>query len=479
MARPRGPACGGVCRWRPTTDRDEATKVSDPALWVALAACVMSCYFAACSQALKVLSRPKLADLLEAAGRGEQLELYQRRHADLQLLTAALRTILNLVVLLMVLLYAQRHYGPLGQIRQWPIVWVYTAAFLIAGLLVSIFSVAIPVSWARYQPERLIAVSLPLLLRVSRLLGPFARLLHLFDPLVRRISGIDAEPDNDEDELTEEMLSIVDEHDTDGRFDDAQRRLIEAAVEFGSITAGQIMTPRTDVVGIEVTATLEQVRQTIIDRGFSRYPVYEGAIDHIVGVLYAKDLIRFVGQPVPADAAAAAGGAFNLRRLLREALLTPETKPVQALLAEFKARHVHIAVVLDEYGGTAGIVTIEDVIEELVGDIQDEYERVETTPELRWVNDRTAEVDARMHVDDVNDALRLKLPEDEDYDTVGGFIFSTLGHIPAVGETVEFGDARLTVIEAERTKVNRVRIELPSPDEPDDGAGNGRTRETL
>ncbi len=449
--------------------------MSDPALWVALAACVMSCYFAACSQALKVLSRPKLADLLEAAGRSDQLELYQQRHADLQLLTAALRTILNLVVLLMVLLYAQRHYGPLGYVRQWPIVWVYTGAFFGAGVLVSIFSVAIPVSWARYQPERLIAASLPVLMFVTRLLGPFAKLMHLFDPLVRRISGIDAEQTDEEDELTEEMLSIVDERDTEGRFNDVQRRLIEAAVEFGSITTGEIMTPRTDVIGIEVDATLEQIRETIIDKGFSRYPVYEGTIDHIVGVLYAKDLIRFVGQSVPADARAGAG--FNLRRLLREALLTPETKPVQALLAEFKARHVHIAIVLDEYGGTAGIVTIEDVIEELVGDIQDEYEQPET-PELRWIDDNTAEVDARMHVDDVNDALHLKLPEDEDYDTVGGFVFSTLGHIPAVGEAVEHGNARLTVIEAERTKVNRVRIELPTADERGgNGAGNGRPRE--
>jgi putative hemolysin len=441
-----------------------------------MAACVMSCYFAACSQALKVLSRPKLADLLETAGRGGQFELYQQRLADLQLITAALRTILNLVVLLMVLLHAEGHYGPLGEVRQWPIVWVYTVAFLIAGLLVSIFSVAIPVSWARYQPERLIAVSLPVLLFVSRLFRPFARLLHLFDPVVRRISGVDAEPDNNEDELTEEMLSIVDEHDTDGRFDDTQRRLIEAAVEFGSITAGEIVTPRTDVVGIEVDATLEQVRQTIIEKGFSRYPVYEGTIDHIVGVLYAKDLIRLVGQPTTAadDDGAGDGAGFDLRRLLREALLTPETKPVQALLAEFKARQVHIAIVLDEYGGTAGIITIEDVIEELVGDIQDEYERPETTPELRWIDDQTAEVDARMHVDDVNDALRIELPEDEDYDTVGGYVFSTLGHIPVVGESVECGRAKLTVIEAGRTKVNRLRIELPSPDEQGgNGAGNG------
>jgi CBS domain containing-hemolysin-like protein len=240
------------------------------------------------------------------------------------------------------------------------------------------------------------------------------------------------------------------------------------------------MTPRTDVVGIDVDATLEQIRDVIIEKGFSRYPVYEGTIDHIVGILYAKDLIRLVGQPVTAESSDDEG--YDLRRLLREALLTPETKPVQALLAEFKARHVHIAIVLDEYGGTAGIVTIEDVIEELVGDIQDEYEQPETTPELRWIDDQTAEVDARMHVDDVNDALRLKLPEDEDYDTVGGFVFSTLGHIPIVGETVEYGSAKLTVIEAERTKVNRVRIELPSPDEqggngPGNGSSNGRPRD--
>lgn len=449
----------------PIDARDEVNVVTDPALWAAAAACLLSCYFSACSLALKMFSRSRLSDLLEEAGRMERLEPFFARHGDLQLLTATLRTMLNMVVLLAVVVYVERHYGPLGTEPQWRPIAVYVMAFLAAGLLVSVFSVAIPVSWARYQPERLIAASMPVFTVVGRTLGPIARLLHLFDPMVRRISGVDADASDDEDELTEEVLSIVDEHDTEGRFNSAQRQLIEAAVEFGSATTGEIMTPRTDVVGIDVDASLPEIRATILERGFSRYPVYEQTIDHIAGVLYAKDLIKFVGQPGGTSTSDTGADAFDLRSSLREAMLVPETKPVQALLAEFKARQVHIAIVLDEYGGTAGLVTIEDVIEELVGDIQDEYELSEKVPELQHVDDNVADVDARMHVDDLNDALRLKLPEDEDYDTVGGFVFSTLGHIPTVGEVVEFDNVRLTVTEAERTRVSRVRIERLTSDE--------------
>jgi CBS domain containing-hemolysin-like protein len=414
----------------------------NPAIWIALIACLGACYFSACNIALKSFSRKRLADLLEARGRVSRLGPFLERVNETTLMAGTLRTILVLVVLLATFSYLE---GRLGQQSR---VLVYGVSFLVAGILVSIFAVAIPVSWARYRRESLLAWSIPLLTVVLIVLMPLIKVLHLFDPIVRRISGVDLAPREDT-ELSEEVLSVVEGSDSGSEVDEAQKEMLEAVFDLPSTTAGEIMTPRTDVVGIDVSATPEEVKQTIMRFGHSRIPVYDQSLDNIVGILYAKDLIQFVGD----------GNDFDLRSVLREAFLVPESKSVRELLAEFKARKVHIAMVLDEYGGTAGLVTIEDIIEEIVGDIQDEYELKEEGPYVHRLDERTIEVDARMRIDDLNDEIDLQIPEGEDYDTVGGFVICTLGHIPATGEWFEQGVFRLTVTGAERTKVTRVRVE--------------------
>jgi len=215
------------------------------------------------------------------------------------------------------------------------------------------------------------------------------------------------------------------------------------------------MTPRTDVVGIEKHSTLEQIRDIILSEGYSRYPVYDDSLDNIVGVLYVKDLLPLVGaNGVDVES------EFKLREVVRPALFVPETKTLRDLLAEMQQRKVHMALCLDEYGGTAGLVTIEDILEEIVGEIQDEYELEEKAePDIVRVDETTAEADGRAYIDDVNDALEIELPEDEDYDTIGGFVFAQLGHVPEVGESFDYEHLQITVLDAEKTKVNRVKIE--------------------
>ena len=286
---------------------------------------------------------------------------------------------------------------------------------------------------------------------------PITNLLHLADPLVRRISGV-GEKANGDEQLSEELISVVEEHEQ-GMVDEEQRDMIEAVVEFRSSTAGEIMTPRTDVIAIDVDADLAQIKQAVLEEGHSRVPVYRGTIDDIVGILYARDLITLLGTDQP----------LRLRDLLREVLLVPLTKSIRELLSDFKARKVHIAIVLDEYGGTAGLVTIEDVVEEIVGEIEDEYEDTEERPSIRRLDAHTIDVDGRVYIDDLNDELDLELPEDEDYDTVGGFVFSTLGHIPEAGESFEFDRVRVTVTEAHRTKVLSVRLQLLEESTGDNG----------
>ena len=423
--------------------------MTDPATWLAGLACITGCYFAACHAALRTFTRSKLAELLEENGRDDQLEPLLSRTAALLVLTGTLRTAANLVVLLAVLSEIGKSLPDASLLTR------YLLSFLITGSLVSVFAVAIPASWARHQPEKLLAKSVRFLGLLLYLFAPLTAVLLWFDPIVRRISGGDDTTTPDQ-VLTEELMSVVEQHKESTGVDQVQKQMIEALVELPTTTADQIMTPRTDVQGIEINATLENVKAAILEAGHSRIPVYDGDLDHIVGILYAKDMIKFLGNDQP----------FNLRDLLRDALMVPQTKPVGQLLAEFKAKKVHMAIVLDEYGGTAGLVTIEDVLEEIVGEIQDEYEPTDDQPHIRRIDDHTLEVDARVYVDDLNDELDLKLPEDADYDTVGGFVFSTLGRIPQAGEQFEYNHVTVTVTAAERTKVSRVRIQEPAPAEP-------------
>lgn len=410
------------------------------AIAIAILGSLLVCYFSACNIGLKTLSRKRLADRLGVGFDQERISRFYRNQPMMLLMTGTIRAVLSLVVLLATLYYLEERLG-------WSKLPIYLVAFLITGGLVSIFAVAIPVSWARYQREGLIAISLPLLNAMLVVFKPIVWSLHLFDPIIRRISGIDLE-DDDESDLSDEVLSVVEDHEDGAEVDEAQKEMIEAVFDLSDTDAEQVMTPRTDVNGIEVNASVEQVKDAILHFGHSRIPVFEETIDNIVGILYAKDLIKYVGS----------SENFDLRSVLRDAMMIPESKNVGELLAEFKANKVHIALVLDEYGGTAGLVTIEDILEELVGEIQDEYEQTEQTPQIERIDDQTLRVDARVEIDDFNDELDTELPEDEDYDTVGGFVFATLGHIPMEGETFEYEGLTFTVTEAERTRVVRVEV---------------------
>ena len=430
--------------------------MSDPLIWIALAACGLSCYFAACHIAIKTFSRTRLLELLEQQGRAERLGRFTRLKVKLLLMTGALRVCLSLMVLLAILGYLERGHPRLGVPAR------NLLAFLLAGMLVSMFVVVVPVRVVRSYREQLLAKSLPFLQVCLAVFWPIAVLLHGVDAVVRRVLG-DGGPAHGDHHLSEDILSFVQEHDSNVAVDEGQKEMIEAVVEFPTTTVGQIMTPRTDVHGIDISLSLKEVRAAVLKEGHSRIPVYEQSLDHIVGILYTKDLIEFIGNDRP----------FELRKILRDALMVPESKPVRELLAEFKARKVHIAIVLDEYGGTAGLVTIEDIIEEIVGEIQDEYEPVQDSPHIRRLDDFVAEVDARVYIDDLNDELGLALPESKDYDTVGGFVFSTLGHIPVAGEQFQFSGVGFTVTAAERTKVIRVHLDMAEAKNTNGRNGNG------
>lgn len=420
------------------------------AFWIVAVSSLLSCFYTAVNYALLDFSRSRLAQLLEARNKTHHIEHLSEFRESLLLMTALLRAVLNLVVLLAIFAWL----APPAESSHWSALLI---AIGVSALVVSIFGVAIPLSWSRHAAEPLLVFSMPLLRVHFAVLRYPMWVLHVFDPLVRRLLGVPKSNGNGATEAEQEILDAVSEGEKTGLVDEEQKEMIEAVVEFPTTTVEQIMTPRTAVEGISVDSDLEAVKSFVRTAGHSRIPVYEGDLDHIAGILYVKDLMPLLG--------ASGDEPFDIRKVVREAVFVPESKTLRDLLGQFKASKVHLAMVLDEYGGTAGLVTIEDVIEEIVGEIHDEHEPPdEEEPTIEPVDKTTFDIDGRVRIDEANDELNLELPEDEDYDTVGGFVFATLGRIPETGETFDYENVHITVTDAEKTRVNKVRLALTDPD---------------
>jgi len=246
----------------------------------------------------------------------------------------------------------------------------------------------------------------------------------------------------------EEIQSLIAEGEQEGVINREEHDMIDAVLDLNDTRVREILVPRTEVVALEHETRLSDVLGTIIAAGHSRIPVFKGDLDHIVGILYAKDLLRLWGED-PEE--------INLERLCRKAYFIPETKTLADLLKEFKTRQVHMAVAVDEYGGTSGIVTIEDILEEIVGEIQDEYDPTET-PAMTPMEDGSIVFDARSHIEDVEDELGIELPRGE-YDTLGGFFSHLLGHVPLKGEKGRYGPLVFTVEEGDARRVLTIRVQ--------------------
>jgi CBS domain containing-hemolysin-like protein len=229
--------------------------------------------------------------------------------------------------------------------------------------------------------------------------------------------------------------------------------MIRSIFSLRTTVVREIMVPRTDMACVSVEATVREMLETIITCGHSRIPVFENTIDNIVGLLYAKDLLRYWGEVQE---------RVQVRAIMRPPYFIPETKNLEQLLQEFKRKRVHLAIVIDEYGGTSGLVTIEDLLEQIVGDIQDEYDREEALFEVHADGSLTA--DARMPVEELAELLDLEI-EREKFDTIGGLIFHLTGKIPARGDIVEGPGLRITILDADERKIKKVRIvRQDSPD---------------
>lgn len=342
---------------------------------------------------------------------------------------------------------------------------------LVASAMVWIFGVLVPQAVARHGGERAIAMMSRPVRAVHAALGPFTVLVSFVDEVVRRLAGSDTGPNDQGPDA--ELLSVVTERERDGHIDESERDMIEAVVEFRSTTVEQIMTPRTEIDALAYTDDLETVLAFVDEHGHSRVPIYRDNLDNMEGILYAKDLLRWIHNH------GGNGRTFVLREILRPVSFVPETKTVRELLTQLLSEKVHIAMVADEYGGTSGLTTMEDIVEEIFGDIQDEYESPEDAVggvELD-TDERSARIDARTPIDDANDdieELGIVLPESDDYDTVAGFVSATLGRIPEPGEIFVHGNARVEILEAEPTRVVRVRLTVVEPERIEQAEATGK-----
>jgi CBS domain containing-hemolysin-like protein len=244
----------------------------------------------------------------------------------------------------------------------------------------------------------------------------------------------------------EEIHEMMDASEEEGLINEEENEMIRSIFALRDTVVREIMVPRTDMASISADAAFREVLNSIIDCGHSRIPVFDGSIDNVIGLVYAKDLLKCWGMDE---------SLFSLRRILRTPYFIPETKNLEELLHDFKKKRIHIAIVIDEYGGTSGLVTIEDLLEQIVGDIQDEYDLEEEW--LEEGEDGSAVVDARLPIEELEEYFGVEI-EREKFDTVGGLIFHLTGRIPAAGEEVEVGSIRLKVLEADARKIKKVRI---------------------
>ena len=252
------------------------------------------------------------------------------------------------------------------------------------------------------------------------------------------------------DIFEEEILEKVEEGEREGLLESNEGDMIESIIEFGDVEVSEVMTPRTEMVCLDLAEPLQKNLDRAIECGYSRIPVFLDHKDHIVGVLYVKDVLRklYRGQEIVLDS------------LVRKPYCVPVTKKIDEVLQELKQHRLQIAIVLDEHGGTDGVVTVEDILEEIVGEISDEYEKEETAT-ISHLSDCIFVVDAAVHVDDLNEELSLDLPENENYDTIGGFLFARMGRIPGVGDDLEVDGVRFEVTRADERRVLRLHVHLP------------------
>lgn len=416
--------------------------------WLAVASLllfggVVVCFY---RQALSVYSRKRLLEDLPP----DDLEGVEAVLADEEELAASLRSLDHCIRVLLTLSLA---FGRvLVHAETWKgasFGWALLQSLGLAGELLILFVAfleVLPGVLGRLRPELTLRRHLGMIVRIHSLFAPIRRLttgavrraVQLFGGKSQRTAA---------DIVEEEILNAAEEGEKEGILRSRDIDMIESIISYGSVEVSEVMTPRTKMACIDLDDPMEVNLLRVVECGHSRIPAFRGTKDNVLGILYVKDLLRFWDSR----------GEVRQEDLLRKPHFVNLHKKIGELLQEFKTQRFHIAIVKDDHGGTAGLITIEDIIEEIVGEITDEHDKIERPP-LRRLGVGLAEVDGSLHIDELNEALDLDIPEGETYDTIAGFVASQMGKIPSVGEAFSFEGVRFEVTASDERRIRRLRV---------------------
>ena len=413
-------------------------------LAIFLLACV-AVYLGAIDAAFSALMRLALRLVAERSGRPGALNEYLD---DPLVLFIPVRLLLGIVTGLATVLMARLVGVEAGHTL--PSLIVAVAAFVV------VCEMLLPLIIVGRDPERVLEILLPTFAPIGRALGPVSRWLARSVSSTRR--GAPQAPDEAAEESKEAAKAYIDTAEQEGLIQTEERRLLQNLVDFGDTLVREVMTPRPDIVAIPETATIGNLRALFREQEYSRFPVYKDSLDNIAGFVFVKDLLTLDSS---------ADDSRPITGLLRPAVVVPEAKRIPELLKQFQRQQIQCAIVVDEYGGTAGLVTIEDTLEEIVGEIRDEYD-VESEPIVDEGRGRFL-FSGKVNIDEVAQRLNVEI-EREGFETVGGYLLSHIGRVPAVGERFEMDGLAVEILDAERRRINKVRMSRLSTTEDTEDA---------
>ncbi len=405
---------------------------STPAVLAGLIA--LSALFSACETALSSVNRVRLKSRADAGHRGAQkaLELAERFERTLPAILIG-NNVVNIAAASAATLIASSLFGVSGA----------AVSTVVMTAVILVFGEVLPKSYAKQHSEQVAIAAAPLMRLLVWLLYPLVWLLMALQEGVSRMQKTENQPLVTE----EELMTIIEAIEEEGVIDEQKSELVQSALEFDDITAQEVLTPRVDLVAVEVDEPLAQVLDTVMKERFSRIPVYQGTIDEIIGILHTRDLLEAVVR----------GGPVELRDLLVPPLFIHKTRRLSSLLTDLQAGRLHMAVVTDDFGGTLGVVTLEDLLEQLVGEIWDEDE--EAVPLMEKTGEHSFLVRGDMGIEDALEEIGYPVDNlDSEYSTMGGWALERFGRIPQAGDSFDYDGIRVKVAQMEDQRITRLEL---------------------
>jgi len=417
--------------------------------FITIGVCIIfSGFFSSSETALTSLSELKVKHLLQEKGeKAKDLELWLM-HPNKVLNTILIgNNIVNILGSVVAAEVSNKIFGSSA----------IAIATGIMTFLVLIFGEIAPKTFAKHNAESLALFIIKILKIFYFLFYPISFVLNKLVKMIIKLSGGSVE--NSGPKITEDEIEfLISVGEKEGILENQKREMLHNIFEISDTLAKEVMVPRTDLVAIKYGTDINEILNILAKTEYSRIPVYEGKMDNILGILYVKDLLKYVSKDIQ---------QLDIKTILRKPYFVPSTKRIDDLLREFQLHRIHFAIVVDEYGGVDGIVTLEDILEEIVGEIRDEYDKDEKD-EIIQVDDNTYEIDPKIDIDDFSKFFGLEIQDDLDYETLGGLIFDLSGRIPEIGDVFTIGNLEILIKEKDGRRIKKVIVKVMKNDEPEE-----------